>query len=387
MLKKFVAGFCVSAAVIAGAYAQDTPRAPAAADSRPGGVDPAAGRGADPNLLRNLPTPQQWNSNPVTQRFVAQAKAIAGTDPDLKFDFATFCKPSGGSLTSDRASIGVPEGAPYAPYGSPNPAVRLPAQHMFENFWWLGDTGVGSWLITTPAGYILFDASNNAKEAQEVIIDAMKKAGLDPSKIKYMVFGHFHLDHTGGGHLIQSLYHPKVIMGRDDWDLYFKTMENANSANPTGQGARIDDKVAMTRGIDATDGMKISLGGTTATIYLMPGHTPGSIGMVVPVKWQGKPHNILIVTAATDFHNADAFVGGYEHIWDLAEKAKVEAVYQVHPNTNMNLLARVKYTNENFAELDKPGGKNPLLYGIDKTHRYIEIMRSCSRARIAALGW
>jgi hypothetical protein len=119
----------------------------------------------------------------------------------------------------------------------------------------------------------------------------------------------------------------------------------------------------------------------------MTGHTPGSIGMIVPVKWQGKTHNILVVTAATDVHNRESFVGGYEHIWDLGEKANVEAVFQVHPNTNMNSLARVKYVDDNFAALSKPGGKNPLLYGVDKTHRYIEIMRACTQARMAALGW
>ena len=138
----------------------------------------------------------------------------------------------------------------------------------------------------------------------------MKKKGLDPANIKYMVFGHNRLDHTGGGHR-PDLYHPRVIMGRDDWAIYFRTMENANSPSASGMGARIKDKVAMTHDIDAEDGMKITLGGMTATIYTMTGHTPGSIGMIAPVKWAGTMHNILIVTAATDAKNREAFIGGY----------------------------------------------------------------------------
>ena len=112
----------------------------------------------------------------------------------------------------------------------------------------------------------------------------------------------------------------------------------------------------------------------TATIYEMTGHTPGSIGMVVPVKFQGKNHPILLVTAGTDVHNREAFIGGYEHIWDMAEKANVESVMQVHPNTNMNLLARTKYVSEDY-----PPSKNPMLYGAERTHRYIEIMRAARR--------
>jgi len=37
---------------------------------------------------------------------------------------------------------------------------------------------------------------------------------------------------------------------------------------------------------------------------------------VIKVKWAGKEHPILIVTAGTDVHNRESFVGGYEHIWD-----------------------------------------------------------------------
>jgi hypothetical protein len=60
----------------------------------------------------------------------------------------------------------------------------------------------------------------------------------------------------------------------------------------------------------------------------------------------------------------------------------VESVMQVHPNTNLNILARTKYVNDNY-----PPAKNPLLYGAEKTRKYIEIMRACTLARMEALGW
>jgi hypothetical protein len=104
--------------------------------------------------------------------------------------------------------------------------------------------------------------------------------------------------------------------------------------------------------------------------------------MIVPVKFHGAEHPILLVTAGTDVHNRNAFVGGYEHIWDEGIKAKVESVMQDHPNTNMNILARMKYVNDDY-----PPATNPLLYGAARTERYINIMRNCTLARMEVLGW
>lgn len=365
-------------AAIAGALAlaqNAPPRAAPSQENQAAAAGRGRGRGGDSAYL---PTPAQWDSNQKTQEYVAEAKTLAGDDPDLQFDEGVFCKASGGATGQDRATIGVPNSTPHLQsFPSPNPPQNLGLYRLFDNFYWIGDSGVGTWLITSNDGYILFDTLNTPEEARDVLVPSMQKAGLDPAKIKYVVFGHWHLDHTGGGQYIQSHYHPTMIMGRDDWDLYFKTMESGS-----GMAARLSDKTPMTRGIDAVDGMKITVGDVTATIYEMTGHTPGSIGMILPVQYQGEYHPILLVTAATDVHNRESFIGGYEHIWDLAIADKVESVMQVHPNTNMNLLARMKYVNDEY-----PPAKNPLLYGPVRTARYINIMRACTQARMEALGW
>ena len=377
MLRKIIAGVCLAAVSATLASAQGAP----AGAGLPGvnaGAPPSEPRGADVNLRRWLPTQQQWDSSTGAQAYVAKARAIAGDDPDLQFDLNIFCKPSAGSQNSDRQTIGVPASEPrLTPYPAPREKVSLGGQRLFDNFYWFGDTSVGAWLITSDDGYILFDALNNEDEARDVLEPSMRKLGLDPAKIKYIVFGHWHLDHTGGGPYLQAKYNPQIIMGRDDWDLYFKGMQSN-----TGQVARLKNKTPMKRGVDAKDGMQIKVGDVTATIHQMTGHTPGSIGMIVPVKYQGRTHPILLVTAGTDFHNREAFIGGYEHIWNKGIEAKVESVMQVHPNTNMNLLARTKYVHENY-----PPAKNPLLYGAERTRRYLEIVRACSQARIEALGW
>jgi metallo-beta-lactamase class B len=345
-----------------------------------------------------LPTPEQWSAmSPKAREYVDKAKALAGNDPDLLFDFGIFCKASGGSQNDDRATIGVPNSEPkLQPYPAPSPAAVVGGQRLFDNFYWIGNTGIGAWLITSNDGYILFDTMNSEDDARTIIIPAIKKLNLDPMKIRYLVFGHNHFDHTGGGEYIQRLTGAKAVMHRDDWELYLRSSGRGGggrggrggaAGSQGGSSAATPPAPAtplpkMKRDIDATDGMTLTVGDVTATIFTMTGHTPGSIGMVVPVKYQGRDHPILLVTAGTDVNTRGDFVGGYEHIWDEAIKRKVENVMQSHPNTNMNLLARTKYVHENY-----PPAKNPLLYGAERTERYINIMRNCTLARMEILGW
>jgi metallo-beta-lactamase class B len=392
MLRKILAGIGTSMLAATLIYAQGPPpQAGEGGRQGRGDAQPGGGRGN-----ANLPTEAQWAAmSPKAKEYVDKAKAIAGDDPDLQFDYGIFCKASGGSTNPDRATIGVPNSEPkLEPYGAPSPAKVIGAQRLFDNFYWIGNTGIGAWLITSNDGYILFDTMNSEDDAKNIIIPEMKKLNLDPMKIKYLVFGHNHFDHTGGGEYIQRLTGAKAVMHRDDWEIYLKSSGRGGGGRGRGRGdASAETATApppapaaplpkMKRDIDATDGMTLKVGDVTATIFQMTGHTPGSIGMVVPVKYQGRQHPILLVTAGTDVHNRESFVGGYEHIWDEAIKMKVENVMQSHPNTNMNLLARTKYVNDHY-----PPAKNPLLYGAARTERYINIMRNCTLARMEILGW
>ena len=388
MLTRIAAGVATSvlAAVLMNAQ---TPQPP------PAGAPPAEqgrGRGRGGG---NYPTNEQWANMPASgQAYLDKATQLAGSDPDLQFDQSIFCQADGGASNTARANLGVPKSEPaLTPYGAPSPKVSLGGQRLFDNFYWFGDTGVGAFLVTTNDGYILWDALNNEDEAMNVLVPSMKKFGLDPAKIKYMVFGHYHGDHTGGGEYIQRTYHPKVIMGRDDWPLYMRTIGTfgrgrgrggaSGDAAPLAPSAPPAPVRLMTHDVDATDGMIVQVGDTKMQIFQMTGHTPGSLGAVVPVTWRGRSHPILIVTAGSDIPNRHSFIGGYEHIWDEGIKAKVESVMQVHPNTNMNILARTKYVDDNFATLKT----NPLVYGVERTARYLNIVRACTQARFEVLGW
>jgi metallo-beta-lactamase class B len=400
MYRKVLTGLWTSVLTVTLVYAQAAPpqqggAAGAGSQAPAGGGAPGAGRagrGGGGGGGGGYPTQEQWDAmSPRAKEYVDKAKSIAGNDPDLMFDFGIFCRASGGASNSDRATIGVPDSEPrLQPYPAPSPAVVVGGQRLFDNFYWIGNTGIGAWVITSNDGYILFDTMNSEADARDIIFPGMKKLNLDPMKIKYVVFGHHHFDHTGGGEYVQRITGAKAIMGRDDWDLYLRSTGRGGGRGRGGAAAAGEGEAApppastpkMKRDIDAVDGMTIKVGDVTATIFQMTGHTPGSIGMVVPVKYQGRNHPILLVTAGSHVPNRESFIGGYEHIWDEAIKMKVESVLQAHPNTNMNILARTKYVHDNY-----PPAKNPLLYGAERSARYLNIVRACTQARLEVLGW
>ncbi len=387
MLKAVIAGavgaalMAVVLLVVQGQPEMEEAAAPAPAASAP--IIPG-GSGTVSGL-----TQEMWDADPETMAWQAVAYEIAGDDPDLIFDAGIFCQPSRGVSNENRATIGTaPEYLPASlpqlePFPMPDDGDQIVGvQRLFDNFYWIGNTGIGIWVVTSDDGYIVYDAMNRASDAPELIIPAMESIGLDPTRIKYLVFGHYHGDHVGAGTYLQEISGAQAIMGWADWELYLRRF---NAPGGTGGFVRDgnpmpQDLKPMTRDIDAEDGMAITVGDVTANIYQMTGHTPGSLAMIVPVKYQGEEHPILLVTAGNHFTNINAFIGGYEHIWDIAIERGVESVMQSHPNTNMNLLARTTYEHENY-----PPAVNPLLYGAERTEKYLNIVRACSRAWIAAV--
>jgi metallo-beta-lactamase class B len=118
--------------------------------------------------------------------------------------------------------------------------------------------------------------TNFAWATQPEIIDGLTTLGLNPRDIKYVLISHAHGDHDQGAAELQTRYGAKVVMGAPDWD---STLQRPATA---AGGVPKRDVVV------GPDGMKITLGDTTVTIVATPGHTPGTLSYVFPVKDQGR---------------------------------------------------------------------------------------------------
>ncbi len=296
---------------------------------------PEAGAGS----AADDPTPEQLAASPEAQAIIANAKKIAGTD--LAREASQFC--------TWNAAADVPPRNPS--FGT---------VQVFDNLYYAGTGSVGAWIIKTSEGIILWDALDSEEEVKTILEPGMKKFGMDPSQIKYLVIGHAHNDHTGGAEYLQRMYNPTILMGRLDWDTVM-----------------VSPPPHMRRGVDVIDGQKLTLGDTTLTLFLLPGHTPGSVSSIIPVKYQGRTYNMLNLTASR--FSTYASLAPFERIFDEAKRAKAVAVVQVHPEILMNKTAIMEDLHTY-----PPPGPHPLLWPPEKAARYMDVELECGRARIAA---
>src|SRR5262245_24053868 len=87
---------------------------------------------------------------------------------------------------------------------------------VFDNLYFLGQTEYSAWAVTTSAGIILVDTIYDYS-VQEEVEGGMKKMGLDPASIKYVIVSHGHSDHSGGAKFLQDKYGARVILAAEDW--------------------------------------------------------------------------------------------------------------------------------------------------------------------------
>jgi metallo-beta-lactamase class B len=278
---------------------------------------------------------------------------IAGSD--LQAEARAFCTPTGPQRVAlARRAQGLPalEDRPLEPI------------KMFENLYYIGFCDVGMWAIPTSDGIILFDALNNATEARELLVAGLRKVGLDPAGIKYLIIGHGHNDHSGGAAYLQDTYKPRVLMSDLDWALTEK-MQRPDRPQPK-------------RDMTITDGQQITLGDTTATLMHMPGHTPGTIAMFLPAKYQGKTHGVLIF-GGTRISSRPSLAAS-RRVFEFAKKQNAETALFGHTAVLMNTVPLMASVSTSY-----PPARHPFLYGPERFGRYLDIVLECSEARIAAV--
>lgn len=240
---------------------------------------------------------------------------------------------------------------------------------VFDNLYFVGGKIHSAWALKTSDGIILFDTIY-PYNSEELIIGGMKKLGLDPQDIKYVIISHAHQDHIGGAELLQTRYRSRVVMSAPDWDLVEKVPDRFKTMAPK-------------RDIVASDGMKITLGEATVSIWFTPGHTDGTNSFTFQVQDRGKPVNVV-------YSGGTALV--YE--WKLPDWSIKNL--ETYMASQRHLAAKAKETNatvliSNHSEFDNAFNKNRMLAGRgDGSHpfeignnlvqRYFKVTEGCARA-------
>src|SRR5213080_469964 len=80
---------------------------------------------------------------------------------------------------------------------------------VFDNLYYVGPGYVSVWLVTTPEGNILFDTAQ--EPYVDYVISNIRKVGIDPKTIKYIILSHGHIDHFGGAAKIQEASGARIM--------------------------------------------------------------------------------------------------------------------------------------------------------------------------------
>src|SRR5437773_2400032 len=137
---------------------------------------------------------------------------------------------------------------------------------VFDNLYYVGPGYVYVWLLTTPEGSILFDTAQ--EPYVDWVIGNIRKVGVDPKSIKYIILSHGHLDHVGGAAKIQEASGARVLAVAEDW----KMIEDL--ASRPGQRGAAAPRMPK-RDMVVKEGDALNFGGQALKFHQTPGHTPG----------------------------------------------------------------------------------------------------------------
>jgi metallo-beta-lactamase class B len=235
---------------------------------------------------------------------------------------------------------------------------------VFDNLYFVGTKIHSSWALTTSDGIILIDTLYDYA-ADEAIVGGLKKLGLDPATVKYVIISHAHLDHDGGAKPMQDRFGSRIVMGGPDWDM----IEKSQNQYPHGKPKR---------DIVATDGQKVTLGYTSVTLVATPGHTPGTLSMLFQVMDNGKPLTVAYSGGTAfnfpnDVPHFDTYIASQRKMAAAAAAANATILMSNHSEFD-NAVTKIK-----MMAARKPGEPNPFEIGSDAVARYFKVMDECAQ--------
>jgi metallo-beta-lactamase class B len=219
----------------------------------------------------------------------------------------------------------------------------VPPFRIMDNLYYVGTKELASYLFVTPQGNILMNS--NYESSVPVIKASVEKLGFKLSDVKILIAGHAHPDHVEGDAAMKELTGAQVVVGRVDAD---KTKE----FRPGGKEHPIDRLV--------DDGETVSLGGTSLTAHLMPGHTRGCLAWNTTLKENGKSYYTFIECSLNGqflqvLDNYPGMIDDFRATYKKARTFPVEVFLSSHASF-FNMA-------EKYEKLQKrgPGDPNPFV--------------------------
>ena len=140
------------------------------------------------------------------------------------------------------------------------------------NFYFVGANDISAFLITTPAGHILLDGGY--PRTPTLIMTSIRKLGFDIKDVKILINSETHYDHAGGLAELQKASGAQVYASESSAGVMESGGDDPSNLLPLRALVWMHITRYPPIHVDhhIKDGDTISLGGTTLTAHLTPGH-------------------------------------------------------------------------------------------------------------------
>jgi metallo-beta-lactamase class B len=201
--------------------------------------------------------------------------------------------------------------------------TAFPPHKVIGNIYYVGTKSLAVFLIVTPAGNILI---NSTYERNVPLIQkSVEELGFKFADTKILLGSHAHGDHQEGDALVKQLTGAQVMAMAED-------VPALEAMKPGGKPHPIDRVLH--------DGDTVTLGGTTLTAHLTPGHTRGCTTWTLQAQEGGRSYDVAIVGSfgvnpGFQLVNNPAIpnqVAEYERAFKVAHSLKVDVPLGSHPS-------------------------------------------------------
>lgn len=242
---------------------------------------------------------------------------------------------------------------------------KIEAAKVFDNLYFVGENAVSSWALDTGDGIVLFDALYGPDDISNIVEPGLRKFGLDPRNIKYLVITHGHGDHFGGANYLKEKYGTRIMASTIDWEFM-------------GTGPLVP-----ARDLDIADGQTLTVGNVTLNFFITPGHTPGTVSTVFKTTDRGEPHVVgFFGGMGTPSAVADkkALIASAKRFEGIAQSFGIDAGIANHV-TQDQAIPKLEELR-----LRRAGDPNPYVLGTSAYVRYLQVQQECTEFAMAQQG-
>jgi metallo-beta-lactamase class B len=247
----------------------------------------------------------------------------------------------------------------------------LEPMQVMDDLYFLGTRWSTAWALKTSAGLVIIDALDNADEAKQYIEDGLRKLKLDPADIKYVIVSHAHGDHYGGAAYLKEKFNPRIVMSEIDWKVF---------EDPKFDPKRIPlFDPPPKRDMTVNDGDTITFGDATLKLYVIPGHTLGTLATLFTVHDHGEAHR-AVAWGGTAYNfgplpdRLQIYADTTTKYHDILKQEKADVLLSNHVFFD---AAVAKMAALQTRKPDKP---NPFVIGNDSVQRFLTVLGECALA-------